>query len=160
RPRLWAIALGEGGRHFEDCRNAGIIGIGWAYLGDLRQYPTREAIAAAIQQRRRGDANPTNSSLCNWQFLHDIAIGDLVVAHVGQWRLVGAGIVESDYQYDSSHPLPSQRRVRWVSSDGYDLSKRARVPTKTLTDVSAYRALRTIVAEVYPQLQSETVAQA
>jgi hypothetical protein len=53
RPRLWAIALGEGGRHFEDCRDAGIINIGWAYLGDLRQYPAREAIAARTKDAQQ-----------------------------------------------------------------------------------------------------------
>ena len=155
---IWTLSLGEGGRLFPYCYENGIVGIGWAALGDLRDYPDRDAIYQALVERRTTGTRPTNDSLCCWQFANDMAVGDVVVAKVGRAKLLGCARVTSDYKYDPEQPeYPHIRSVDWLSSTSYDLPKRARIGTKTLTEVSRYRAFQEIVQEVYPELRGDRV---
>jgi hypothetical protein len=76
RTRYWAMALGEGGRLWDECQEKGIAAIGWDEfeLGDLTKYPDRESIQKILIEKR-GVAGPTpsNDALCLFQFSHEMA---------------------------------------------------------------------------------------
>ena len=158
--RYWVISLGEGGQYFDDCRDTGIIGIEWNFLGDLGLYKDREAVAEALREQRTSDSSPVNNALCNWQFANELSVGDIVFAKVGQAKLLAAAEVQSGYLYDANQPVfHSIRQVKWLSTRPLDLPKRSRVPIKTLTEVTTYWTLREIAAEVYPEIDdSEAIS--
>jgi 5-methylcytosine-specific restriction protein B len=101
--RYWAISLGEGGRLWNDCQEQGIAAIGWDDLGDLRRYRDRDAIASALRaQRDPDDPAPINDSLACFEFVRMMKPGDYVIAKIGRSKVLGLGVVRSDYQYDPS----------------------------------------------------------
>ncbi len=147
--RYWAISAGAGGRLWNEFQELGIIAVGWdeAAIGDLRQYHSREDIRAALAAAgNAGSDNPYNSALALYEFAFGIRKGDYVVAKVGQKRLLGIGAVESDYRYDDSRAeFKHVRRVKWLKSTLLELPENARVPLKTLTNVTSNRALIALV---------------
>ena len=158
--RYWAISLGEGGRLWNACQEQGVIAIGWDYLGDLLQYPRREDITQAMVAHRGDDTNPYNNSLACFEFARVMAQGDYVVAKIGQNRVLGIGIVTGDYRCDATRQeYHHVRDVKWLVAANIDLPSNARVPLKTLTNVSDYHAFIDFVTENLiesSELQPET----
>jgi 5-methylcytosine-specific restriction protein B len=139
--KYWAISLGEAGRLWNPCRQARVMAIGWDYLGDLRNYPSKEEIARAMQKHAGNDGwYPTNDSLACYQFCHDISPGDVVFVKHGRGRLLGCGVVESDYEFDRSRPeYRHVRRVRWVNEGTWVIPDDSHMPVKTLTEVTDHQ---------------------
>ena len=80
------MALGEGGRLWDECQEKGIAVIGWDEfeLGDLTKYPDRESIQKILIEKREGPGpTPSNDALCLFQFSHEMAPGDYIVAKAG-----------------------------------------------------------------------------
>jgi AAA domain (dynein-related subfamily) len=151
--RYWAMALGKGGRLWDECQEKGIAAIGWDEfeLGDLTKYPDRESIQQILIEKR-GEPGPTpsNDALCLFQFSHEIAPGDYIVAKVGRRRFLGIGIVTSEYFLDQERTEYQHcRRVKWLSSRGVELPENLALGTKTLTDVTAYQDLVTFIRDHY-----------
>jgi len=148
--RFWAIALGEGGRLWNECQEQGIVAIGWDYLGDLEQYADQDAITKAIIAHEGQGTQPTNQSLCCWQFANTMKVGDTVVAKIGRRRLLGIGTIESEYIHDTSRrEYHNVRRVKWLAAKTLDLPDDSLLPTKTLTDVTGYSQVMDFVRENY-----------
>lgn len=147
--RYWALGVGEDGRFWNEFQEKGIAAIGWDDLGDLRAYPNQDAIAAAIaQQRGPGAPEPKNDSRACFQFSREIRIGDYVIAKIGRRRVLGIGIVESDYIFDPSREEFSHlRRVRWLKAANVEVPQDDQVPTKTLTEVTGYTGFLQLVHE-------------
>lgn len=83
---------------------------------------------------------PTNNSLACYQFCREIRPGDVVFAKQGRDRLLGRGVVTGEYEYRPERAeYHNIRRVRWESEGDWEVPVGARVPIKTLTDVSGYR---------------------
>jgi hypothetical protein len=151
--RYWAMALGEGGRLWDECQEKGIAAIGWDEfeLGDLTKYADREAIQKILIERR-GTPGPTpsNDALCLFQFSHEMAPGDYIVVKVGRRRLLGVGIVTSDYFLDEERTEYEHcRRVKWLSSQSVELPENLVLGTKTLTDVTSYEDFVAFVRDQY-----------
>lgn len=148
--RYWALGVGEDGRLWNEFQEKGIAAIGWDDLGDLRAYPSQEAIAAAIAERRGpGAPEPRNDSLACFQFSRIIKNGDYLVAKIGRRRILGIGVVESDYIFDPSREEFSHvRRVRWLKASNIEVPQDDQVPTKTLTEVTAYPGFIQFVQEM------------
>lgn len=139
--RYWVMGLGQGGRLWKPCLAEGIIAIGWDYLGDFRQYGTKDEFATAISKQRDDGKNPMNSSHACYQFAHEMKVGDYVFSKKGMSQLYGCGIIESDYIFDPDRAeYRSIRRVRWLKDGNWSIPENARVPLKTLTDVTNYQS--------------------
>jgi hypothetical protein len=147
--KIWAIGLGEGGRLWNESYEKGIISIGWDYLGDLSQYKSQDEVMTKLVELRGSDAqSPTNDSLCCYQFAHEISVGDLVIAKVGRKKILGGGIVTSNYVYDPERREHKNiRKVKWVTTEEAELPGTGG-PIKTLTEISRYPTFRELV-EVY-----------
>jgi hypothetical protein len=144
--KIWAIGLGEGGRLWNESYEKGIISIGWDYLGDLSEYKSQDEVMTKLAELRGPDAqSPTNDSLCCYQFVHEINVGDLVIAKVGRKKILGGGIVISDYVYDPDRREHKNiRQVKWVTTLEAELPGTGG-PIKTLTEISRYPEFRELV---------------
>jgi 5-methylcytosine-specific restriction enzyme B len=140
RSRAWAIAPGQGARAWGDFQRNSIIAIGWDYLGDLSEYGTKASIETAMAEME-GNANPINNSLACWQFLHDMSVGDYVVAKTGKDRVLGIGVVRSDYRFEPDRPeYRHVRDVEWLKTGQWKLPADRAITYKTLTEFTAYKA--------------------
>lgn len=144
--KIWAIGLGEGGRLWNESYEKGIISIGWDYLGDLSNYKSQDEVMAKLVELRGPDAqSPTNDSLCCYQFAHEINVGDLVIAKIGRKKILGGGIVTSNYVYDPDRREHKNiRQVKWVTTEEAELPGTGG-PIKTLTEISRYPEFRELV---------------
>ena len=134
----WVIAPGEGARLWAEFLEAGIAAIGWDYLGDLAEYESREAIHAALIANGAGE-NPTMKSLAVWEFVHEVAVGDLVLAKRGRSAILGWGKVTSEYVHDPERAeYRNTRKVEWRPCDAA-IELRSQITTKALTRFTPYK---------------------
>ena len=147
--KIWGISVGESGRHWNEFHELGIVGIGWDYLGDLKKFSNQEEIASKIVENKEpGDPYPNNDSLCCYQFANEMQIGDLIIAKVGRRKIIGGGIVTSDYRYDTKrNEYKNIREVKWVTTEKIEFPG-AGIAVKTLTEISRYPEFREL-AETY-----------
>lgn len=155
--RAWAISLGEGGRLWNQSQERNEISIGWEHLGNLTQYSNQDSIAHALAKHHGDESSHKNDSLCCWQFAREIQIGDTVVAKIGRDRVLGMGIVESEYQYDVTRPEHNHvRRVKWTKVGTVAVPENGRVPIKTLTEVTQHPDFLEFVRESYRDEEPES----
>lgn len=134
---FWIYAPGEGSRKWEEFRSQGIMGIGWDDLGDLAQYPDREAMRAGMKELYDETKSYRNDSLATWQFIHDIHKGDIVFVKKGMHEIIGRGIVDSDYIYvPERDEYKHIRKVKWTHNGNWEHPGQAVM--KTLTDITTY----------------------
>lgn len=135
---VWLCAPGHGGCAWEDCKENGFICLGWDELGDLSQYPDRNAIHEKLVGMRDPDArSPKNASLACWQFVNDIKPNDIIVAKAGLHKILGIGIVTGAYSRDDGREgYKNVRACKWVMCG--DKTYSDQLPMKTLTDISGY----------------------
>ena len=97
----------------------GYIGIGWTDMGDLSPLPAdREAfktkLAATYPQKKKG-AIPVDAGTL-YRFVHEMAIGDIVVYPSKNDRMVNIGEVTGQYQYiqeGKTLDSPNRRAIKW-----------------------------------------------
>ena len=135
---VWVIGAGEGGRLWEEFVEKNIVAIGFEKEGDLSEYSDHRSIHEALIRNGRG-ANPANNSLCAWEFVHEIKIGDILVAKLGRKIILGWGKVIGDYQYDGDRPeYRNVREVEWhPCSKPIHLERN--IITKTLTRFTSFK---------------------
>lgn len=133
----WTFSPGEKASKWQLCLDDGIMCIGWDALGDLSQYASREDMRAEVKQQYPTDGSAVNDSLAVWQFSHEIKPGDIVFAKKGKTQIIGRGIVESDYIFDSVRSdFKHIRKVKWTNIGEWTTDDRHAV--KTLTNVTQY----------------------
>ena len=134
--QYWLYAPGENAKYWDDFYNKGIIAIGWEELGDLSVFSKREDLKKAMGQIY-GDKNKPNDLSCNDDFVNKMNIGDVVFVKKGRKKVLGYGIVTSDYYYDENRTLyKSLRNVDWKAKGEWEHPGKAVI--KTLTDITSY----------------------
>ena len=135
--RYWVCAPGNKAEKWEECYKEGILVLGWDYLGDYKQYTDRTAIKNKIKEYEHKET-PNNDTLAIWEFCHVMKEGDIVFAKKGRSKIVGRGIVRSDYIYDANRKdYKNIRRIEWKRGD-WNLTEES-FPMKTLTDITKYK---------------------
>jgi MoxR-like ATPase len=138
--RVWVIAAGPGGRWWPDFQKEGMIAIGWDDLGDLRAYRDRESIRSAMKEQWKIEHDPMHDSLAAWNFSHEMRPGDHVFAKKGLRKLLGHGVITSEYVYDEERAEAQHiRHVDWKKSGQWELPETDRIAGKTLTDFVKYK---------------------
>ena len=133
-PDYWLYSPGENATMWEELYQKGIMGLGWKELGNLKQYKSKEEIAKKLNEFSEEDKQFVNDSLANWQFVTELKKGDVVYAKKGKMMIVGKGIIESDYFYDSvENKYPHKRKVNWERVPEFDFSMPI---VKTLTKIT------------------------
>lgn len=137
KPRFWMYAAGENSKYWDEFNKNSIMAIGWDELGNLLEYADRSEMITALQDKYDSERSFKNDSLATWQFTHELKPGDVVYVKRGQSKLVGRGIIQSDYIYDDSRSYyKSIRKVDWTNNGEWDHPGNAVL--KTLTDITDY----------------------
>ncbi len=133
----WTFSPGEKASKWQSCIDEGIMCIGWDALGDLSQYASREDMRTELKKQYPTDGSAINDSLAVWQFSHEMKSGDIVFAKKGKTQIIGRGIVESDYMFDSERTeFKHIRKVKWTNIGEWMTDDRFAV--KTLTSITQY----------------------
>ena len=133
----WTFSPGENASKWELCVNEGIMCIGWDALGDLRQYKSREEMRYEVKKLYPTDGNAKNDSLAVWQFAKEMKQGDIVFAKKGMSKIIGRGVIESDYYFDENYSdFKHIRKVRWTNIGEWATDDKHAM--KTLTNVTQY----------------------
>lgn len=133
--KVWLFAPGENAYMWNECRSSETMRLGWD-IENLSEFDSREELAKRLQSKYGNQSSYRNDSLALWQFAHEINIGDIVYAKKGINKIIGRGIVESEYYFDESlSTYQHARNVKWTYSGEWDYAL-GKLPLKTLTDIS------------------------
>lgn len=133
----WLYSPGDGASCWEEFCDAGIMGIGWDEIGDLSAFNSKSEIKQAMKDRINAAKSYKNDAHATWQFVNEMKPGDIVFAKKGMHQIIGRGVVESDYEFDSSRTrYKNIRTVKWT--DKGEWAHPGQAVMKTLTDITAY----------------------
>lgn len=134
----WLYSPGDNASMWEEFYNDGIMAIGWSDIGDLRAFETKEEIRTEIKKKTSSTTSCKNAAHATWQFVHEMMPGDIVFAKKGMHRIIGRGIVSSEYFFDMSRAdkYKNVRRINWTHIGNWEHPSQAAI--KTLTDITPY----------------------
>ena len=137
RPRYWLYAPGEDAFMWEEFYKTGTMGLGWDKIGDYRQFPDDNSLIASIEQHYGGGGSHKNDKCAITDFTKKIKTGDIIIVKHGRKKLIGRGVVTSEYFYDDSvNSFKSRRRVEWTHKGEWYVEDT--LVMKTLTDITKY----------------------
>lgn len=133
----WIYSPGAGAEHWEEFYNQNILAIGWDGTGDLNDFSTKEDIKLHLQEIYNDQFSHKNDVLALWQFANEIQVGDIIYAKKGMSEIIGKGIVEGEYLYDSSRDYYKHvRKIKWTDKGNWPYD--SKLPMKTLTNITNY----------------------
>ena len=135
--KYWMYAPGENASKWPRCLEQNIMCIGWDELGELLQFNTVEEVRTTLRETyNKPNASFMNDGLALWEFSHVMQVGDVVYAKQGQNKVIGRGIVTSEYNYDpNQEDYIHIRKVEWTHVGEWTLEN---IVLKTLTDITKY----------------------
>lgn len=96
---VWIYAPGSQASGFAVDRDLGLARVYWN-VDDVRNFPTREALHAKLQESRGEDKpSPIRDSKTLWTFARLVKPGDIIIARKGLRTIVGVGEVTAPYFY-------------------------------------------------------------
>lgn len=134
----WIYAPGKSSSMWDEFYKAGIMAIGWGEIGDLKAFDTKDAMKAKMKETYDASWSYKNAAHATWQFANEMKVGDVIFVKKGMYKLVGRGIVTSDYEYDAERTdeYGNIRRVNWTHKGEWPHPGQAVM--KTLTDITSY----------------------
>ena len=133
----WIYSPGNGAEYWDEFYDAGIMGIGWDEIGDLSVFNNKEEMKLAMKEKINPSKPYKNAAHATWQFANEMKPGDIVFAKKGMHLIVGRGIVESGYEFDSERSHDKNiRKVNWINKGEWQHPGQAVM--KTLTDITSY----------------------
>jgi 5-methylcytosine-specific restriction protein B len=135
--RYWLYAPGEQSRKWNEVLEKGIMCIGWDNLGDLKEYSSKEDIREKLREQKKNNKSYTMSVLATWQFAYELKPGDVVFVKKGKTKLIGRGVIRSDYRYEMERDeYKHVRDVQWTHQGEWEYPGYAAI--KTLTEITPY----------------------
>ena len=133
----WIYSPGDNASMWDEFYKSGIMGIGWDDVTDLKGFSSKEEIKDYMKKVYDPSYSYKNNAHCLWQFANEIKVGDVIFAKKGMHKIIGKGIVTSDYIYDTSRSTYKHiRKVDWQNKGEWEHPGQAVM--KTLTNISAY----------------------
>lgn len=136
--RYWIYSPGEKASKWEYLYEKGLIAIGWSSLGDLRKIKSKREMVARHREVYNTESSCKNDSSVTWEFVNVMKPGDVVYVKKGRKKLIGKGIVKSEYFYDENteDDYKHVREIQWTHKGEWDHPGNAVI--KTLTDITKY----------------------
>jgi hypothetical protein len=164
--QAWKIAPGRGAEDWKLFLKQGCIGLGWLELPDYRKYSNEDAVLAALEQEYGKGVKGCGAGAAKtiWRFLDEVKPQHIVVANKGYNRVVGIGIVTSNYLAPTSKQNPLRddttthrhhvRLVDWLIKEPIDLPGHRFFVQPTLWPVEneELKQIRHAYAASFPQL--------
>lgn len=133
----WIYSPGDNASMWDEFYKSGIMGIGWDDVTDLKGFSSKEEIKDYMKKVYDPSYSYKNNAHCLWQFANEIKVGDVIFVKKGMHKIIGKGIVTSDYIYDTSRSTYKHiRKVNWQNKGEWEHPGQAVM--KTLTNISAY----------------------
>lgn len=133
----WIYSPGDNASMWDEFYKSGIMGIGWDDVTDLKGFSSKEEIKDFMKKVYDPSYSYKNNAHCLWQFANEIKVGDVIFVKKGMHKIIGKGIVTSDYIYDTSRSTYKHiRKVDWQNKGEWEHPGQAVM--KTLTNISAY----------------------
>lgn len=133
----WIYSLGDNACMWDEFYNLGIMGIGWDDVTDLKEFTSKEEIKDYMKKVYDPSYSYKNNAHCLWQFANEIKIGDVIFVKKGMHKIIGKGVVTSEYIYDSARETYKHiRKVEWTNKGEWEHPGQAVM--KTLTCISPY----------------------
>ena len=133
----WIYSPGDNASMWDEFYKSGIMGIGWNDVTDLKGFSSKEEIKDYMKKVYDPSYSYKNNAHCLWQFANEIKVGDVIFVKKGMHKIIGKGIVTSDYIYDTSRSTYKHiRKVDWQNKGEWEHPGQAVM--KTLTNISAY----------------------
>ncbi|MFD1663167.1 AAA family ATPase [Streptomyces caeni] len=121
---VWKIAPGERGRLWEECRDGGVIRVGWDDLGDLGQYQSDTELKQALDAYWPRSSGGSLTLARRLLAFRDLEAGDRIVANRGMDEVLATGTVSGSYRFDADHSeYQHVVPVSWDVSHARKLSK-------------------------------------
>lgn len=151
--RYWAIGAGTGAQHWEWFQREGLVAIGFDLFNeDLRKYPDKRLIEERLRELHGDSIRRVNDALAGYEFAHVMRPGDYVVVKQGRGRILGLGSVTSDYRFEAERSeYRNLRSVEYLKVGTWETPKECHVPTKTLTDVTEFKAFKQFAMDLLKQ---------
>lgn len=135
--RYWLYAAGEGSYKWDEFYSQNIMGIGWDEMDDLSQYPTKDSMKAKMKELYGNEYSYMNDALATWQFANELRPGDVVYVKKGRNKVIGRGIVESEYLFEPEREEYKHiHKVNWTRNGEWEHPGQA--VSKALTDITPY----------------------
>ena len=136
--RYWIYSPGHNAEKWEECTQKGVMLIGWGEIGDLSNYTSKAEIKAAMQETYDDSKTYRNAAHATWQFAYEMKPGDIVFAKQGMHKIIGRGVVDSDYKFEENadDAYNNARAVKWTNIGEWEHPGQAAM--KTLTDITQY----------------------
>ena len=133
----WIYSPGDNACMWDEFYNLGIMGIGWDDVTDLKEFTSKEEIKNYMKKVYDPSYSYKNNAHCLWQFANEIKIGDVIFVKKGMHKIIGKGVVTSEYIYDSARETyKHMRKVEWTNKGEWEHPGQAVM--KTLTCISPY----------------------
>ena len=134
----WIYSPGDNACMWDEFYKLGIMGIGWDEIGcSLKKFASKEEIKEKMKKVYDASYSYKNNAHCLWQFANEMKVGDIVFAKKGMHKIIGKGVVTSDYIYDTTRKTYLNiRKVDWQCSGEWEHPGQAVM--KTLTNISPY----------------------
>ncbi len=114
--RCWIFNPPDAMRVWDDFFSHGYIAIGFDSLGDLKQFNSRDSVKKSMQATFGSGRNYKYLVNASWQFCREMQIGDIVYFANGPRKILGRGIIKSDYAFDwSRKEHKNVRDVAWTN---------------------------------------------
>ncbi len=139
---IWKIAPGERGRLWEECRDAGVIRVGWDEIGDLGQYQSDSELKQALDAHWPRSSGGSLTLARRLLAFRDLEAGDRIVANRGTDEVLATGTVSGSYRFEADHA-----EYRHVVPVSWDVSHARRLP-------SPQHGWRSTFAKVQPSFLS------
>jgi len=139
--RYWLYSPGHGADMWEEFYSHNIVGLNLDSIGDLKNYPDKSSIAKKLQElsNLENPGSMSNDALAGDDFANNISVGDIIIVKSGITKLLGYGIVTSEYRYDSNRlKYKSIREVEWKLKGEWTTD--FKMVLKTITDITKYKS--------------------
>ena len=131
----WLYAPGENAVFWDEYYQDGIMGLGWDKIGDLKEYKKQEDLIAPLKLNYGAESSQSKSADMLYSFAYEMKPGDIVFAKKGRSKIVGRGVVTSDYYYDADRLTYFHlRKVNWTHKGEWETN--VMLATKTLTNIT------------------------
>lgn len=140
--RVWVVRLGD--EIAEQCKDKGVIAIGWNKVGDLSSISNKETLRERLfnvyvdKYKKEGSAGVVAGML--WDFAREITNGDIILSPKRDSRILYVGVSENKpYSYDPhllGGEFPHIRRVSWKATILYN-----NIPREIWRSMTAWQTL-------------------
>lgn len=133
----WIYSPGDNASMWDEFSKNGIMGIGWDDIGrNLKDFATKQDIKEYMKKIYDAKYSYKNDAHCLWQFANEIKVGDVIFAKKGMHKIIGKGVVVSEYIFDTERKSYQHiRKVDWQNVGEWEHPGQAAM--KTLTKITA-----------------------